>query len=64
MAESITVRDNGPYLVQGGLTVLDGAGNALETQDVVALCRCGHSANKPFCDGGHSRAGFESEVRS
>jgi CDGSH-type Zn-finger protein len=61
---TITVRDNGPYLVRGGVTVTDAAGNTYESQDVVALCRCGHSANKPFCDGTHKAQDFKSEPRA
>jgi CDGSH-type Zn-finger protein len=61
---SITVRDNGPYHVRGGATVTDASGNTFETQDVIALCRCGHSANKPFCDGTHKAQDFQSEPRA
>jgi CDGSH-type Zn-finger protein len=61
---SITVRDNGPYLVRGGVTVTDASGNTFETQDVIALCRCGHSVNKPFCDGTHRARDFKSEPRA
>ena len=64
MADSIKVNDNGPYLIQGEVTVLDGAGNPIETPQTVALCRCGASANKPFCDGSHGGAGFQNEVRA
>ncbi len=57
----IKVRDNGPYLVSGEVRLVDASGNAFTTQETFALCRCGHSANKPFCDGTHSREGFASE---
>lgn len=60
----IEIRDNGPYLIRGGVNVKDADGNAFETQDVVALCRCGHSGKKPFCDGTHRGAGFESAPRA
>lgn len=60
---SINVRDNGPLLVKGGVLVMDADGNSYETEDMVALCRCGHSANKPFCDGAHKTAEFESAPR-
>ncbi len=43
---NIEIRDNGPYLIRGGVTVKDAGGNAFETQDVVALCRCGLSAEE------------------
>ena len=61
----IVVRDNGPILISGGsFVVKDSKGNALDTggRPNVALCRCGSSANKPFCDGAHKTCGFESVV--
>lgn len=60
----VTVRDNGPYLVRGGVVVMDAEGNQYEVKDVIALCRCGHSANKPFCDGQHNANSFQSQVRA
>lgn len=61
MAETrITVRPNGPYLVQGDFEVREAAGNRLPVQGgVAALCRCGASAKKPFCDASHARIGFD-----
>lgn len=60
---SIEVRENGPYKVSGPITVVDFAGNEFQIPDgsAVALCRCGHSENKPFCDGTHKRVGFASD---
>jgi len=69
----ITVTANGPYLVEGSVPVsaqtivVDAAGNsvgwregeAFETKATAALCRCGQSGTKPFCDGSHVRAGFD-----
>jgi len=55
---TITVSANGPYVVRGELTLRRQNGRELETRRVTALCRCGHSANKPFCDGSHARQGF------
>jgi CDGSH-type Zn-finger protein len=55
---TITPTDDGPYLVRGGATLLDAAGNAYEVSDTIALCRCGHSSTKPFCDGAHEGASF------
>jgi CDGSH-type Zn-finger protein len=59
----IQVRDNGPYFVQGPVTVKDGAGKVydLTGRAQFALCRCGQSKNKPFCDGSHAGAGFQSK---
>jgi len=58
----VIVRNNGPLRVEGALTLVDetGAAFGLGGRAVVSLCRCGHSANKPFCDGSHARNGFES----
>ncbi len=61
-ATKITVRDNGPLLIEGDMEVLDAVGKAfgLAGRTTVSLCRCGHSENKPFCDGAHKRQGFQS----
>jgi CDGSH-type Zn-finger protein len=59
----IQIRDDGPLLVTGeNLSLKDSAGNNydLEGKQTIALCRCGHSENKPFCDGQH-RGKFESK---
>jgi CDGSH iron-sulfur domain-containing protein 3 len=62
---TVTVRDNGSYRVTGPVTLLDGEGNAypVEAGKAVFLCRCGGSANKPFCDSSHRTNGFASAVR-
>lgn len=57
----IRVRANGPLLCTGDIEVYDDAGRLLEKSDDVALCRCGASANKPFCDGSHRQAGFRDD---
>jgi uncharacterized Fe-S cluster protein YjdI len=49
---------NGPLLVSGGVRVLDAAGAVLYEGEKAALCRCGGSSNKPFCDGTHKKNGF------
>jgi len=58
----IQVRENGPLLIQGECELVDAQGNAFGLGGRVqfALCRCGQSANAPFCDGTHGRAGFRS----
>jgi uncharacterized Fe-S cluster protein YjdI len=48
----------GPLLVRGGVRVTDAEGNLLYEGERAALCRCGGSANKPFCDGTHKTNGF------
>ncbi len=61
----ITALDNGPYLVKGPMKILDAEGNEFRAaQKTVALCRCGGSATKPFCDGTHSKAGFRAAQRA
>lgn len=56
----ISEREDGPLVVKG-LTSLQGEdGSAIETKEVLALCRCGLSKNKPFCDGSHREGGFQS----
>ena len=62
----IKVRENGPLLVKGPISLFDADGNAYEVEEgkPVALCRCGGSTTKPFCDGTHSRAGFEAAERA
>jgi CDGSH-type Zn-finger protein len=59
---SITPYRNGPYLVRGPVRLLDQDGNEVEvTRRTIALCRCGKSRTRPFCDGTHKLIGFESE---
>jgi CDGSH-type Zn-finger protein len=60
----ITVRSNGPYRVEdpsGVVELVDANGNKydLTGKPIFALCRCGASVNKPFCDGTHSKIGFQ-----
>ena len=57
----ITVKPNGPYRVEGPVKLVDINGNEwdLSGKPAFSLCRCGASVNKPFCDGAHSRMGFQ-----
>jgi CDGSH-type Zn-finger protein len=57
---TVTVRMNGPYKIVGPVTILDAEGRefVLPPGSGVVLCRCGHSATKPFCDATHKRIGF------
>ena len=61
MATVIRVRRNGPYRVEGDeITVVDWEGREYTFDRLpIALCRCGASTNKPFCDGTHSKIGFQ-----
>ena len=64
---TIRVRDNGSLAVEGSVVILDALGNRFPTnpeKPTVALCRCGHSANKPFCDGSHKTCGFQGAERA
>jgi CDGSH-type Zn-finger protein len=58
----ITVNRDGSLRVEGAFELLDSEGKAfgLGGRERVSLCRCGHSGNKPFCDGAHKAAGFQS----
>lgn len=61
---TISVLDNGPFIVKGSATLADAAGNAFPEQKQMALCRCGASQNKPFCDGSHGEVNFEAAERA
>ncbi|HTA55241.1 MAG TPA: CDGSH iron-sulfur domain-containing protein [Candidatus Acidoferrales bacterium] len=56
---NITPSANGPYLVTGPVNLTDVDGRAIAHPDQMALCRCGGSSNKPFCDGTHLSNGFD-----
>ena len=58
---TITVRKNGPFRVEGPIKLVDADGKEwdLAGKPAVSLCRCGGSTNKPFCDGTHSKIGFQ-----
>jgi CDGSH-type Zn-finger protein len=63
----IKVRQNGPYKVTGPITLIDADGNEYEVGEPgesIVLCRCGGSTTKPFCDGTHSKVGFEAAERA
>ena len=58
---TITIKKDGPYLLAADVKILDHEGNPVpipEGKKNIALCRCGGSLNKPFCDGTHSKIGF------
>ena len=68
MAEvTVRMRDNGPLIVEGPILLFDGAGQGFvldASKASVALCRCGQSQRRPFCDGSHRACGFESSERA
>jgi CDGSH-type Zn-finger protein len=63
---TIRTKEHGPYLVTGPFTLTDHDGGRYEVEagKTVALCRCGGSQNKPFCDATHSKLGFEAAERA
>lgn len=64
---SIKIRDDGPLVIQGAFLLKDGTGAPLSLpsdKPNIALCRCGASQSKPFCDGAHKQSGFESTIRA
>lgn len=61
----VTATENGPYKVQGPIELLDHEGNAVSVPgETIFLCRCGGSTNKPFCDGTHSKIGFQAAAQA
>lgn len=58
----IKVTVNGPYIVSGEVEFVDNDGNVIERLSKAALCRCGHSKSKPFCDGSHRAVGFVADT--
>ncbi len=55
----LSVLADGPILIKGNFEIVDSEGKTIECNDSVALCRCGASENKPFCDGKHKKIGFK-----
>lgn len=63
----IRLRDNGPFVVEGPVKLTDAEGNEFtidSSKPAIALCRCGQSEKRPFCDGTHNKCGFESAERA
>lgn len=56
---TISVAHNGPLLVEGKFTIVDKDGKVIPEDGKVALCRCGRSHHKPFCDGTHVKVHFD-----
>ncbi|MFN4246193.1 MAG: (4Fe-4S)-binding protein [Flavipsychrobacter sp.] len=57
----VEVAANGPLLVYGNITIKNKNGEEVKKNKVTALCRCGASGNKPYCDGTHVKIGFKDE---
>jgi CDGSH-type Zn-finger protein len=62
----VTINNNGSVRIEGEFTICDSTGAAFDLagRTTIGLCRCGHSENKPFCDGSHKRTGFQSEIQA
>ncbi len=56
---TVKVNPRGPLVVIGEFSIVDSEGNVLERKERASFCRCGASTRKPYCDGTHSRVGFE-----
>jgi CDGSH-type Zn-finger protein len=65
-ATKITVRNNGSIRIEGDFEICDHDGHPFDLagRTSISLCRCGHSQDKPFCDGSHRAAGFIDEVHA
>lgn len=61
MSITIKIRENGPYVAEGEFKLTDANGNEIPVKKA-ALCRCGGSTTKPFCDGTHSKIGFQGAI--
>jgi CDGSH-type Zn-finger protein len=62
MTTKITINPNGPLKVEGDFSIAKADGTTVEHKGETAhLCRCGHSSNKPFCDGSHAKTGFKAD---
>jgi len=61
MSTTIEPMKNGPVIVKGKLSLKSADGEEVLDQGMIALCRCGASAKKPYCDGSHSKIDFEAD---
>ncbi len=63
-ATKVTVNNDGSIRIEGDFEIVDPTGTpfGLAGRTIISLCRCGQSANKPFCDGSHKRVGFSDKV--
>jgi CDGSH-type Zn-finger protein len=64
---TLRIRDHGPLVIEGPIKLVDAEGNEMvldASKPAFAFCRCGASANKPFCDGAHRDCNFQSAPRA
>ncbi len=66
MPAKVTISNNGPISIEGDFEIYDAQGKVygLAGRTKIGLCRCGQSENKPFCDGGHGKCGFQSTTEA
>ena len=66
MPVKVSILKNGPIRIEGDFEIVDyeGAPFGLAGREIISLCRCGMSENKPFCDGAHGRNFFASECKA
>ena len=69
MSEPIVIRcrDNGPFVIKAPVQVVDHDGKPFTIpagKETIAMCRCGASKNKPFCDGAHNGCGFQAAEKA
>ncbi len=57
----ITVIPNGPVVIQGKIEITKLSGEKIKDTEKISLCRCGHAADKLFCDGSHKKVNFKAE---
>ena len=60
-ARDVVPTRDGPLRVSGNIEICAGTGRTVLRATTARLCRCGHSGDKPFCDGSHARVGFQAE---
>lgn len=62
----ITVKNHGPIRIEGPITLCDAAGKEYDLggRTAISLCRCGQTANAPFCDGAHGPCNYQSTVEA
>jgi len=66
MSTTITIKSNGSIRIEGDFQIFDGNGRPFDLagRTEVSLCRCGHSKEKPFCDGSHRDVKFRSDIEA
>ncbi|MCF6301697.1 MAG: CDGSH iron-sulfur domain-containing protein [Devosiaceae bacterium] len=58
---TVSPRNDGPNIINGNVQIISDSGKHIDQRTKLAMCRCGHSKNKPFCDGAHKAIGFKAD---